>query len=123
MAVWLVPDPRGHGTHEALGMPPCGFVFTSGLPCPTCGMTTAFSNTVRGRLVAAFIAQPAGLAMCLMTVAGVPIAFVLAATGRMPYVNWDRLAVRLMLGLALLILAGWGFKIIYWLTVERPPGA
>jgi hypothetical protein len=101
-------------------MPPCGFVFTSGLPCPTCGMTTAFSNAVRGRLVAAFLAQPAGLAMCLLTMAGVPISLVIAASGRMPYVNWDRLAVRLMLGLALLVLAGWGFKVIYWLTAGRP---
>lgn len=122
VALWLPPDARGHGTHEALGIPPCGFVVTSGLPCPTCGMTTAFSNAVRGRIAQAFVAHPGGLALCLLAMLGVPAAFALAATGRMPWINWDRNAVRLMLGLALVILAGWGFKIIWWLTIERPPG-
>jgi hypothetical protein len=37
-ARWLTPDARGLGTHEQLGLPPCGFYLWYGLPCPSCGM-------------------------------------------------------------------------------------
>ena len=39
---------------------------TTGIPCPTCGMTTAFSHCVRGHWLTSFIVQPAG---CLVAVA------------------------------------------------------
>ena len=38
-----------------------------GLPCPTCGMTTAFAHTVRGRWLAAARAQPAGFVAAIAT--------------------------------------------------------
>ena len=67
VAVWLRPDPRGHGTHQQLGMAPCGMMLL-GLPCPTCGMTTAFAHTVRGHFLQAAWAQPTGLVLCLLTI-------------------------------------------------------
>jgi len=45
----------------------CGMVTRTGLPCPTCGMTTAFRAAVRGDLVGGFSAQPFGPVLCLMT--------------------------------------------------------
>ncbi|HUU82489.1 MAG TPA: hypothetical protein VM243_03195, partial [Phycisphaerae bacterium] len=33
----LEPDPRGYGTHRALGMWPCSLPLVTGYPCPTCG--------------------------------------------------------------------------------------
>lgn len=48
VAWFLEPDPEGKGTHQQLGFPPCGFLLISGRPCPSCGMTTAWSHFVRG---------------------------------------------------------------------------
>lgn len=52
-ARWLTPDARGLGTHEQLGLPPCGFYLWYGLPCPSCGMTTSWAWLARGELVQA----------------------------------------------------------------------
>src|SRR5262249_58677244 len=38
-------------THRQLGLPPCTFYLMTGLPCPSCGMTTSFAFLVRGDLV------------------------------------------------------------------------
>ncbi len=43
----VIPDPRGFGTHEQFGMPSCGFPADYGIPCPTCGVTTAFAYSAR----------------------------------------------------------------------------
>ena len=43
IAVWLKPDPRGFGTHQQLGLPPCTFRSLTGTNCPHCGLTTSFS--------------------------------------------------------------------------------
>jgi hypothetical protein len=63
---WLLlriePDPRGHGTHEQLGLEACGWPVHYGIPCPTCGCTTAACLLVHGRIVDAFVTQPFGAA-------------------------------------------------------------
>lgn len=65
VALSLEPDPRGYGTHEALGLPPCGLVFlTRGrVPCPSCGMTTSFAHAARLQLADSFRAHPFGLVL------------------------------------------------------------
>jgi len=50
IAQWLHPDPRGYGTHEQLGLPPCGFKLVTGLNCPGCGGTTAFVLAAHGHV-------------------------------------------------------------------------
>ncbi|MBI5368977.1 MAG: DUF2752 domain-containing protein [Planctomycetes bacterium] len=89
LALWLRPDPRGFGTHEQLGLLPCGFKRVTGLPCPTCGMTTSFALLARGRLAAAADVQPFGAFLFLATIgAGLLSAAELFA--RYPFL--DRLA-------------------------------
>ncbi|MEJ7591742.1 MAG: DUF2752 domain-containing protein [Planctomycetaceae bacterium] len=61
IAVWLKPDPRGFGTHQQLGMPPCTFRALTGVNCPHCGLTTSFSWFVRGHFENSMKANPAGL--------------------------------------------------------------
>ena len=65
IAAGLDADPRGMGTHTQLGLAPCGFEVATGLPCATCGMTTAFANAAGGHLIAAFAGQPAGALLAL----------------------------------------------------------
>ncbi|MBL8600906.1 MAG: DUF2752 domain-containing protein [Myxococcales bacterium] len=60
LSVWLRPDPRGHGTHEQLGLAPCAFEAVTHIPCPGCGLTTSFSNMAHGHLGAAFGAHLMG---------------------------------------------------------------
>lgn len=121
IAACLKPDGRGYGTHEALGLGPCSTVLVTGLPCPTCGMTTAFSNAVRGRLLTAFIAQPAGLIFFLATVAIMVYGLHVSIRGWTYFINWDQIAVRVMMVLGLLIVAGWGFKIGHGLLTGLLP--
>ena len=60
--VRIAPDARGHGTHEQLGMEACGWPLQYGIPCPTCGCTTAACLVVHGRILSAVQTQPFGAA-------------------------------------------------------------
>ena len=113
VAAWLDPSPNGHGTHMQLGMMPCGWVMHAGIPCPSCGMTTAFSHAADGDLAASFVAQPFGMILAVATGIVVVVGGFTAATGSTlapflagmvgPRVGW--------LALVLLLLA-WGWKIV-----------
>ncbi|MEM7680667.1 MAG: DUF2752 domain-containing protein [Planctomycetota bacterium] len=74
VGVWLSPDYRGLGTHQQLGLSACGLHERYGVPCPTCGMTTAFTLATQGRLLQAMSVQFAGallaLAVAMATLAG-----------------------------------------------------
>lgn len=120
-AAWLEPAPEGMGTHQQLGLPSCSLVITSGLPCPTCGMTTAFAHCMRGQFISAFLAQPAGLVLWIGTVFICGYGAYVAYCGQSIWVNWDRIAAKIMLGLGILLILGWGFKIgLGLLTGELP---
>ena len=122
VGAWLRPDARGYGTHEALGIPPCSFMLNTGLPCPTCGMTTAFSLLLHGHPAKSFMVQPAGFAMCIGALALMVIAFHAAARGYFVQPNWARLGpVRVSISLGLLLLGGWGFKMAMGLWTGALP--
>ncbi len=63
----LTPEAGGYGTHEHLLPLPCLFRWLTGLPCPFCGMTTAFALMADGRVVAAFNIHILGPAAYLAT--------------------------------------------------------
>ncbi|MCK4324161.1 MAG: DUF2752 domain-containing protein [Armatimonadetes bacterium] len=63
----LLPDPTGYGTHEQMFLLPCIFRSATGLPCPFCGMTTAFVLMARGEWAAAFGIHVLGPAAYLVT--------------------------------------------------------
>ncbi len=63
----LLPDPTGYGTHEQMFLLPCIFRWATGLPCPFCGMTTAFALMARGKVAAAFGIHVLGPAAYLVT--------------------------------------------------------
>jgi len=63
----LLPDPTGYGTHEQMFLLPCIFRWATGLPCPFCGMTTAFALLAQGEWAAAFGIHVLGPAAYLVT--------------------------------------------------------
>lgn len=71
-ALQLAPASGGLGTHRALGLPPCAFLAATGIPCPSCGLTTAFAALAKGDLAAAARANPVGILLFLLTVFLVP---------------------------------------------------
>jgi hypothetical protein len=122
LAAWLEPDPRGYGTHRRLGFGKCGMLVTTGLPCPTCGMTTAFSYTVRGRLISAFVAQPAGFLLALATIACAFGAAWITVTGKIPRIPMPMITpYRLFFTLLVVLIGGWAFKIGYGLLTGTLP--
>ena len=118
IAAILNPDPRGHGTHEQLGfgkfrLAPCGMYISTGYPCPTCGMTTAFAYTMRGNWVRAAAAQPSGFLLALLCgVVAIASAWTLV-TGRNPLVwlIFEITPYRLFAALVILLFGGWGYKV------------
>lgn len=73
-AMMLTPNPVGHGTHTQLGLPPCGFLMVTGLPCPGCGLTTCFTHMIRGEVVMACRANSFGVALFLVSFFTIPIS-------------------------------------------------
>lgn len=73
----LRPSPRGVGTHEQLGLPPCLMLHLTGLPCPSCGLTTSFAHAARLDFYQALLTQPFGLLAFCLTVLSIPLALYL----------------------------------------------
>jgi len=73
-ALYVEPDPRGYGTHQKLGLPPCLPMELWELPCPGCGVTTSVALAARGEYLASFTNQPFGFLIAL----GIPLGFVVA---------------------------------------------
>ncbi len=80
-ATTLTPSSEGHGTHTQLGLPPCGFLMSTGLPCPGCGLTTSFSHMVRFEWTGAAMANPFGVALFLVCAFSIPISFMAMVRG------------------------------------------
>ncbi len=113
VAARVSPERSGLGSHRQLGLAPCVLVTLFGYPCPTCGMTTAFANTVRGQILPAFYAQPAGLVLALGTMIAAGMSLVVLFTGKVWVVNWYRVPpAGVVISVLLLVLGGWIFKIV-----------
>jgi hypothetical protein len=114
-ACLLTPDPygQGYGTHRQLGLPPCGMVQYFGVRCPSCGMTTAFTWTVRGRLDRAIAANSGGTLLAVLGIMFSPWCLIGAA--RAKWFLWKP-REGVIITLALLILAvtllDWGFRLL-----------
>lgn len=116
VAMWVEPSPRGHGTHRKLGLAPCGFLVKTGYPCLTCGMTTAFSLSVRGRLGAAIHAQPLGMVLTGIAALAAVVLAIVAVTGKTWAINWYRIPpLRVVWVVALTFIVSWGIKIAWGL--------
>ena len=112
LALGLEPDPRGYGTHEQLGMAPCGVREWMGIPCPACGITTSVVLCVQGHPLRSALNQPFGT---LATVAAMAFALLVIAAHLRGRDAWTMLAERvsgrwLWAALAA-FLAGWAWRV------------
>ncbi|MCE9590707.1 MAG: DUF2752 domain-containing protein [Planctomycetes bacterium] len=113
VARYITPDASGMGSHTQLGMMKCGFHAVTGIPCATCGMTTAFAHAVRGNLWRSFVTQPAGAVLAVLTAAAVLVGLYVAVTGvKPPPVGQLLWRPRTVLVFGLFVLAAWVYKII-----------
>lgn len=115
IAVKLKPDPRGFGTHQQLGLPACTFRTFTGYDCPHCGMTTSFSNIVRGNFGAAWAANPVGIPLAITCAVCIPWWLLVSVTGRW-LVTREPLSWMLFgaLGYVALALCVWVFRVFLW---------
>jgi len=85
IALRLQPSHSGVGTHTAIGFANCDFLARTGLPCPSCGMTTSFSWFARGNLIASLWVQPMGTVLAIITCACFWGGLYVAITGKPVY--------------------------------------
>jgi hypothetical protein len=113
LARWLEPDVRGYGTHQQFGLPPCTFLVLFGWRCPSCGMTTAWANLVRGRLVAALATHVTGTILGVLDLAAAVWLGVVAWRGR--WLVWtpnSTVGAWWASLIALVILIEWGLRLL-----------
>jgi hypothetical protein len=116
VAAWLEPSPTGLGTHsQIMAMPPCGWIAMLDVPCPTCGMTTAFAFAAEGNLAAAAWAQPFGAALAVAVAVALVVGAYTALTGSRVAVLFTRLwGRRAAWGLGLGLGAAWVYKVLVY---------
>jgi hypothetical protein len=111
LAWWLQPSPNGFGTHQALGLPPCSWPDRFGVPCPSCGMTTAFSYAAKGRFVSSFLAQPMGMLLALAAGGAFVVSLWTLVSGRTLAPVYARMwNARLAWILGIIAVLSWGYK-------------
>ena len=100
----------------------CGFQQTTGLPCPTCGMTTATLAFARGRIFEAFYIQPAGGLLCSVMVIVAILSFAVAVSGvYFQFIKRFFVEIRLrymILALFFILTAGWAVTLARALAIK-----
>ena len=112
VALYVHPNPNGVGTHTQLGQRGCLFLERTGVPCPTCGMTTSFSHFVRGQWLSSLYVQPAAAVLALATALTLWGAIYAVFSGRPVHRLFRFISARyyLLPFLSLLVVA-WAWKI------------
>jgi hypothetical protein len=111
VAWMLAPNADGFGTHRALGLPACSWPTRFGVPCPSCGMTTAFALASKGRIVESFATQPMGCVLALAAGMTLVASLWTLATGRTLWPVYERMwTARLAWIAGIAALLAWAYK-------------
>ena len=117
VAIYLNPYEGGRvwleETHRQLGLPECTFKTVTGLPCPSCGMTSSFSLLVHADPWNSLRANFVGTMLALFLLGLVPWSLASAVRGRLLLVrSVEQVLMRLVLGFVVLLLARWAIVLL-----------
>lgn len=109
----LSPNKEGFGTHQQLGFPPCSFIQLFEIPCPSCGMTTSWSNLTKGNLIQAFQSNCGGALLGIAALILSPWFLVSGLKGKWWITEPDYvLCFYLLLGITIVTIVQW----IIWIS-------
>jgi hypothetical protein len=112
-------NPRTSETHmqPPLNLPKCTFKEYTGLPCPSCGMTTSFSLLIHGDVWNSLKANFAGTALATIGLFYVPWSILCAWKGRFLLIDSLEMTLfRLSIAFIVLLFLRWGMALAlaYW---------
>jgi hypothetical protein len=112
VAASLTPSPTGVGSHRGLGLQGCQLLDRTGIPCPSCGMTTSFTWFAHGNLLASLYVQPMGMALAVAAAGCVWGGYYVAVTGRPAHRLLTMIPARgFLVGVLAFAILAWGWKI------------
>lgn len=121
LAYVLEPDHSGIGTHQQLGLEPCGFLTKFQIPCMMCGMTTSFSMYMHVRIIDGVLNQPFSIIMFGGTVYTFFLSLLDVVDPRSRvtrFLDTIQSANRVWyIAIFLFFLGAWIFKIFYYVRV------
>jgi hypothetical protein len=119
------PDgtPLRQATHRQLGLPPCTFYDKTGLPCPSCGMTTSFSLLLHGDPVHSLEANSVGTLLASFCLLVIPWALASVVKRRALFLpSLEKAVICVIVTLVVLMLSRWLVVIgLAWWTGTYPP--
>lgn len=109
-------NPLRMASHQTLGMPACRFKEMTGMPCPSCGMTTSFAHLVRGDVWNSLRANWVGTGLAVFCAFLIPWCLASAVRGRYLGVRRLEAVLAFLVGLFTVVMLGrWG--VVLLLTV------
>ena len=110
---------RTQATHRTwpLNLPPCTFYANTGLPCPSCGMTTSFALLIRGDVLNSLRANCVGTLLAGFCLALVPWSLASVWLRRpLGIVTIEPILIRLLVAFLVLLLVRWAvvLAMIWW---------
>jgi Protein of unknown function (DUF2752) len=107
-------EARKMGTHMQLGLPDCNFKDLTGVPCPSCGMTTSFCLLIRADVWSSMKANFAGTMLASFGLLFIPWAMASAFFGRFVFVRaLEMLVFRLAIIFLVLLFGRWMIVLIW----------
>jgi hypothetical protein len=79
--------PLRMASHRTLGLPACRFQEYTGMPCPSCGMTTSFALLVRGDIINSLRANWVGTGLAVFCMLFIPWSIASTLRGRFLWIR------------------------------------